>query len=165
MENVNPATLEKIYKLLTKSKKQPSLNELKRRFCPNTSNYKNKMLIRLFHIFDDTGVFLSNEILTVDDFRMIDWDEKIQLGSVNGENTDVYLTLNDMIVNVFEDPYIIYTFVETHGDLVVEGCGYLDKFISDKKKKDKKKSEKIDEFSEEESEEETDSSEDDSESD
>jgi len=158
MEKIHPNVLEKIYKLLTKSKKSPSLNELKRRFCPKTSKYKNKMLIRLFHIFDDTGVFLSNEILSVDDFRMIDWNEKIHLGSVNGENTDVYLTLNDMIVDVFEDPYVIYTFVETHGDLVVEGCGYLDKFVDQKKKKVES-----DEFSEEESEEETDSSESESE--
>ena len=153
MEKVNPTVLEKIYKSLIKLKHPPSLNELKRRFCPNVSNYKNKLLVRLYHIFDDdTGTFLSNEILSVEDFRSIKWDEKIHLGSVNGENTDVYLTLDDMIIDVFEDPFVIYTFVKTHGDLVVEGCGYLDKFLSDKKK-----DVESDEFSEETSDEETDS--------
>ena len=113
------------------------------------------MLVRLFHIFDDdSGVFLNNEILSVEDFRMIDWDEKIHMGSINGKNTDIYLTVNEMIIDVFEDPYLIYTFIETHGDLVVEGCGYLDKVVAEKKKT----AEESDVFSEELSEEETDSS-------
>ena len=85
---------------------------------------------------------------------MIDWDEKIHMGSINGKNTDIYLTVNEMIIDVFEDPYLIYTFIETHRDLVVEGCGYLDKVVAEKKKT----AEESDVFSEELSEEETDSS-------
>lgn len=96
MEKVHSDVLEKIYKILTKTKSKPSLNELKRRFCPNVSKYKGKMLVCLFHIFDDvSGVFLNNEILSVEDFRMIDWDEKIHMGYINGKNTDIHLTLNE----------------------------------------------------------------------
>ena len=148
MEKVHPDVLEKIYTLITTSKKKPSLYELKKRFCPNVSKYKGKILVQLYYDFDNIEVFTNNEILSIENFREIDWDEKIYIGK-NKKNKEIYLTLNEMIIGVYEDPYHIYTYVENHKDLVITENGYLDIFINNKKNNEE-------EFSEETSEEETD---------
>jgi len=133
VRKVHPETLAEIYKLM-RQQKPPSLDELQKRYSVDTSAYQGKIMVRLFYIFEEGGVFVSNEVLPVSKFRDLDWEEKLELGSVNGPNTAVRLSLNEMVVDIFEDPFKIYTFVETHGDLVVEGCGYLDKVLREKEK-------------------------------
>lgn len=148
MDKINPKTLKKIYKLLTVGKNKPTLNELKKRFCPNTKEYENKILVRMFYFFDDSQTtFQRNELININDFRNIDWNEKINLGSVNGKNSKVCLTLNDIIYDIIEDPYVIYTFEEKYKDILIKENGYLHDIVQQNKSS---------ELSEETSDEETD---------
>jgi hypothetical protein len=151
MDLVHPDVINKIYKLLIKSKNPPSKKELIRKFSPSSkviSLYKDKILIRMFYVFDNTTTFSSNELLDIKDFRKISWDEKIPFGSVNGDTSDITFCLDEIIVGAIEDPYIIYKFIENYKEIVLLDGGYLHKYILEKKEE----SEFSEEISEEESE-------------
>jgi hypothetical protein len=144
---IHPSVVKKIYNLCKKNK-EISLQKLKKQFCPNISKYENKTLVRLFYMFDSGVMFVSNELILNSDFKTIDWNKKINLGIINVDNKNTYLSLNDLIAGAYDDPYIIYNFIDTHGDLMVDN-GYLAKNLNNITIDE-------DEFSEEISDEETD---------
>ena len=129
MNSVHPDLINTLYDLLLKSKHPPSKKELVRKFCPSVYKYKDYILIRMFYMFDNTTTFSSNELLKISDFRKISWEEKIYFGSVNGDNSKVMFSLEEIIVGAIEDPYIIYNFIEEYRELVVQEGGYLHKYI------------------------------------
>lgn len=129
MKSVHPDIINTLYDVLLKSKYPPSKKELIQKFCPSVSKYKDYILIRMFYMFDNTTTFSSNELLKISDFRKISWDEKIYFGSVNGDNSKVMFSLEEIIVGAIEDPYIIYSFIEEYKELVIQEGGYLHKYI------------------------------------
>ena len=73
---INPTLLKEIYKLIT-SQNPPKYSELKKKYCPDVSHYKDKILVRLYYTFENQYIFFSNEIIDMYKFSSIKWDEKI----------------------------------------------------------------------------------------
>ena len=129
---INPALLKEIYKLIT-SQNPPKYSELKKKYCPDVSHYKDKILVRLYYTFENQYIFFSNEIIDMYKFSSIKWDEKIKIFNFPEENKEIELTLNDMIVDIIDDKYSIYSFVKANNFFVKdEDDGYLINHINER---------------------------------
>lgn len=113
----SPDQIECIYNTITHHKmmygKMISCEELKQRFCPDVSEYKDKVLIRMSYDFSRGGSWSRNQLIS-----RIHWnqicsknenfeDVKIYLGEVNGKHSEVILPFGEILDDDVTDPYKI----------------------------------------------------------
>ena len=66
------------------------------------------ILIKLCLTIND-NIIINNELLSFKDFYNVDWDEPILIDEKNN-----YSCLNDIVINIIDDPYFIYLYYELY---------------------------------------------------
>jgi len=114
---LSPDQIERIYNTITSHKMRYgtmiSCEELKKKCCPDVSEYKDKVLICMSYNFSRGGSWSMNQLISRMHWNQIclknenSDDVKIYLGEVNGKHSEVILPFGEIFDKDIRDPYKI----------------------------------------------------------
>lgn len=105
---MNPEFIEAIYKYIKSS--DSTLSETKKKFLPDVSEYKDKVLVTFIGNYRGTSQFLSRELVSVENFekaKKISEIKLLELGEICGKYSNISDSWSNIYHSHTNNPYTI----------------------------------------------------------
>jgi len=137
---MNPELISRLYNFITQGsgegKKPPTLKEVEEKFLPDVSRYRGNVFLCLSLGFYH-GSFQEQGLVDVDTYKRLRASGKeFCLKEINGKHSEVFFTWNQLVQQVYTDPYEIADVARVYGDRNLRITNRLLEQLSDDEEED-----------------------------